>query len=201
LTYPTSIYRLAFSALYTFSIQQNLSINPSALFSRSKFLGVHLQSSSDVDEGGWGSTSYKEQSKDYLELAKRLKFPVIYVASGNSLSVFHFMVEAAAQSLPIKVVAKENLLSGNKLEELRKMTWEQADLVDHVFLQSVGFFAGIQESSFAWSVAIARTKCWGGEEAVCGDGGEALREGRWWKNNWSMIIGDYPSGSRGRIWP
>jgi hypothetical protein len=201
LTYPTSIYRLAFSALHTFSIQQNLSIDPPSLFSRSSFLGVHLQASSDVSEGGWGPTSYKEQSKDYLELARRLKFPVIYVASGNSLSVFQFMVEAAASSPPIKVVAKENLLSGNNLEELRKLTWEQVELVDHVFLQSAGFFAGIQESSFSWSVAMARTKCRGGEEGVCEERGETLMEGRWWKNNWSMIIGDCPPDFKGRIWP
>jgi hypothetical protein len=55
------------------------------------------------------------------------------------------MVEAAASSLPIKMVAKENLRSGNNLEELRKLTWEQVELVDHVFLQSAVFFAGTGE--------------------------------------------------------
>jgi len=48
---------------------------------------------------------------------------------------------------------------------------------------------------------MARTNCRGGEEGVCRERGETLREGRWWKNNWLLIIGDCPPDFRGRIWP
>jgi hypothetical protein len=200
LTFPTSIYHLAFSALHKFSTLQNVSIDPSSLHSQSTYLGVHFKTSSDDIKAGWGSSSYEKQSKHYLSLASTLKLPVIY-ASGNTISVFRFMAEAAALSLPIKVVTKETLLSKNELEELKSLTWDQAELVDHVLLQGAGFFAGIQESSLSWSVAMARGKCRGGEESVCGQRGETLREGRWWRDNWSMMLGDCASEFRGRTWP
>jgi hypothetical protein len=121
-----------------------------------------LQPSSATAKSGSASTSYEEKCRNFLSLATALNIPVIYVASEDSLFAFQLMAEAAVLSPPIAVVAKENLLSGGELEELGRLTWDQAALVDHVILQSAGFFAGTQESSFSWSVTISRARYWGG---------------------------------------
>lgn len=100
--------------------------------------------------------------------------------------------------LPLPLFLKNDLLTGHELEELRSLKRDQAALVDYVILQSAGFFAGMQESAISWNVAMARV---GKEGGVCGERSETVKEGSWWRDNWSLIIGDRPHEFKGRVWP
>jgi hypothetical protein len=124
LTFPASIYYLAFSVLHTLNERYNLSISPFALSSPTPYMGVHLRTSEDAIKAGW--SSYEVQSKHYLSLAASRSFSTIYVASGNATSIFQFTMEAAALSPPVTIVTKEDLLSADELMELRALTWDQA---------------------------------------------------------------------------
>jgi hypothetical protein len=198
LTFPASIYYLAFSVLHTLNERYNLSISPFALSSPAPYMGVHLRTSEDAIKAGW--SSYEVQSKHYLSLAASRSFSTIYVASGNATSIFQFTMEAAALSPPVTIVTKEDLLSADELMELRALTWDQAALIDYVVLESAGYFAGLVESSFTWNVAMKRAATRGREGAVCGEPHETGEGIAWW-DEWSEIMGVDPSEFRGKLWP
>ncbi|KAH8811173.1 hypothetical protein F5884DRAFT_876335 [Xylogone sp. PMI_703] len=195
LTFPTSAYQLAFSAIHRLHTQYRISIHPPSPFPRADFLGLHLRTSEDAVKAGW--SSYEAQSRHYLSLAKKLYFSIAYVASGNASSVSRFAEEAKGLVYPVTVVTKEDLIPAAEMEGL---TWDQAALIDYVILESASYFAGLVESSFTWNVAMGRAAARGGKRAVCGNQMNT-KDGIAWRDEWSEIMGNDPSEFMGKLWP
>ena len=101
---------------------------------------------------GW--PGYDMQAGAYLAQATLHNLSTIYVASGNVPDILRFRSDAALQNCT--VVAKEDLLSGADLDGLRRLTWDQQALVDFEVLSKSSQFGGIEQSSFAWKIAIKR---------------------------------------------
>jgi hypothetical protein len=138
----------------TYSFDTDLS----APFLPNSFFGVHLRTEKDAAEGwpapDWVYSRYDTQSKLYLEQAPRSSPAVIYVASGDLNEVAKFATDAAARNM--SVTTKFDHLSGQDLEELKNLAWDQQALVDFLVMMKAADFAGIAHSSFAWNIALKR---------------------------------------------
>ena len=103
-------------------------------------------------KAGW--PGYETQAGAYLAQAAKHNLSTIYVASGSTADVLRFRSDAASQNC--SVVTKEDLLTGTEMEELRGLTWDQQALVDFEMLAKSSQFGGIEQSSFAWKIALKR---------------------------------------------
>jgi hypothetical protein len=56
----------------------------------------------------------------------------------------------------MSVTTKFDHLSGQDLEELKNLAWDQQALVDFLVMMKAADFAGIAHSSFAWNIALKR---------------------------------------------
>jgi hypothetical protein len=116
------------------------------------FLGIHLRTESDA-LGFW--PTYDTQSEAYLKQARKRGFQVAYLATGDLTEADKF-TDAAVEIAQMKVVTKMDLLSGDDLDELESLTWDQQGLIDLVVLLGSEFFVGAQPSSFSIHVAMKR---------------------------------------------
>jgi hypothetical protein len=193
LTYPTNIYRLAFTALHNLDMKYHIPISPNLTSSSpSTYLGIHLRTAKDaVDHGSF--SSYEFQRDSYMSTAYTVNLPVANVASGNLTSIEMFADRAKYFIPGMTVTTKEDLLSGRDLMELHSLTWDQAALVDYVILERASFFAGVKESSFTWNVMLTRATVRGGVAAVCGPK-HWLGEHEVWRDPWTVVHGNFPEG-------
>jgi hypothetical protein len=116
------------------------------------FLGIHLRTESDA-LGFW--PTYETQSEAYLKQAQKRGFQTAYLATGNLTEADKF-VDAAIEMAQMRVVTKSDLLTGEDLEELESLSWDQQGIVDFVVLLGSEFFVGAMPSSFSVYMAIKR---------------------------------------------
>ena len=121
-------------------------------------------------------------------LAKKHSLFLMYAASGNTSSTAALIAEATAQSPPVTIVTKWDLLSGPDLELLDHLRWDQQALVDFLVLLRSSFFAGVDRSSFSWNVAAKRHVT--SENGTCGPDTDELPDGLAFRDEFSEIVGN-----------
>lgn len=162
-----SFYSLAFPLL---------PLDPSSPIHLHAFYGAHLRTESDTITAGWqapaeenGLSSLTElglnfsaQTDNYISHALSQNLNLIYAASGNATEIARFKEKAAAaihpNHPPLKVISKWDLLPIKQAEELRALHWDQQALVDLEILKRASAFGGMAKSSFAFTIAMARTE-------------------------------------------
>jgi len=177
--FRSDVRRLAASALYSLSTNLSPDLRANSGITSKAYMGAHLRTASDAAKAGW--PGYEVQAAAYLSQAAAHDLNVIYVASGSAPDIARFRSDAGVQNRT--VVTKEDLLRGEELEELRALSWDQQALVDFEVLSRSSSFGGIEESSFAWMVAVKRHLR---SEMVEMEG----VEGRAWEDELSVLYGE-----------
>lgn len=200
------VHRLAATIIYELYSSYRLDITPSVtttLPSANTFLGIHLRTANDILPE-W--LKYTDQASYFLSHIDSSDFitslPVIYVASGNATSIADFSIEADSLIQPKTILTKHDLLSGDDLAKLTSLTWDQQALVDLLVLSRSGFFMGMADSTFAWTIALDRRKT--SREGSCG-----IRKSNWKSHLWgtalrdefSDLMGNHAYGWEERMWP
>jgi hypothetical protein len=153
LQFRRDIRRLAAAVLHALSDTYSLHIDPRAGITTHAYLGAHLRTAIDASSAGW--TPYADQAARYLAQTAAHNLPVIYVASGDPESTARFRRDARTFG-DISVATKYDLLGGEELEAMERLTWDQQALIDYEVLLRSSSFGGIYQSSFAWNVALRR---------------------------------------------
>ncbi|KAI9732721.1 MAG: hypothetical protein M1818_007455 [Claussenomyces sp. TS43310] len=143
---------LAAKVLYALSNQFHLRLQSSGI-TPNAFLGAHLRTESDSAQAGW--RGYDEQAGFYLEQAEAQNLSLIYLATGNHDDMERFKTEAW-RDYDIVVTSKTDLLEGEELKELKALRFDQQGLVDFEVLLRASSFAGPEQSSFSWTIALRR---------------------------------------------
>jgi hypothetical protein len=212
---PPRMRRLAARVLYALSTRHELRLNPKVGLTTSSYFGVHLRTAADAAAVGWAG--YEEQASACLTAASAANFSLIYAASGDPEHLTQLTKDAMDQH-GIVVTTKSELLHGEDLEELRAMSWDQQALVDYETMLKSSFFAGLQPSSFSYSIAVKRHSA-----LMSPSVGEWWRDEDldphhrpWWNENGSKsgreanphdslstLLGERPSGFlfESTIWP
>lgn len=201
------VHRLAATALYELYSKYDLPINPTitnTLPFANTFVGIHLRTANDILPY-W--IKYDDQANYYISRIESSKFvsslPLMYIASGNATSIADFSdLQTDSLSQPKRVITKNDLLSGADLDELASLTWDQQALVDILVLSRSGFFMGMADSSFAWTIAVNRRKST--KAGTCG------YPTGWWKSkftgaalrdDFSDLMGNHGYGWEDKMWP
>jgi hypothetical protein len=145
--------RLASTILYNMSQKFGLELKSDTQVTPGKFYGAHLRTASDAIKAGW--MGYEEQAKNYLDHALFTNLTTIYVTSGSPSDIARFKTQATAQ-IGANVTTKHELLSQEDAAALNSLTWDQQGLVDYEVLLRSSAFGGIDQSSFAWNIAMRR---------------------------------------------
>ncbi|QSZ37718.1 hypothetical protein DSL72_008817 [Monilinia vaccinii-corymbosi] len=156
------VRRLATSTLRQISSWYDVTLNVSSTIVTPSFLGIHLKTEPEdtaeeilkrhVTPAPF--MHYDGQAKAYIALAKSMKTPIIYAASGDIESTNRLAIEAKAHG--IDVAHKEHLLKDHEREELSHLRWDQRALVDYLVLLRGEHFAGVGHSFFSWNVMLKR---------------------------------------------
>ncbi|KAH7410646.1 hypothetical protein BKA64DRAFT_638309 [Cadophora sp. MPI-SDFR-AT-0126] len=201
------VHRLAATALYSLYSRYDVPLDPSTATTQpfaNTFIGIHLRTANDILSYWLG---YDDQASYYIQRIKASEYlsslPVMYIASGNATSVTDFALEQEDSLVqPKHVITKHDLLSGSDAAELAALTWDQQALVDYLILSRSGFFMGMADSSFAWTIAVNRRKVT--EAGTCG-----FPKG-WWKgkvlgtalrDEFSDLLGKHGYGWEDKMWP
>jgi hypothetical protein len=159
LRFDAAILRLAGTVFYALNklYSLNLSPNVTGIPEKHKFYGAHLRT--DADAVASGFASYDEQSTTYLNAAEENRASLVYLASGSSADIEHFVKDAAERN--IGVATKYSLLESSKeyssaLKQLKGLRWDQQALIDYVLLLRSSHFGGTYASSFSWNIAFLR---------------------------------------------
>jgi hypothetical protein len=150
---PLRMRRLATRVLCALSARCALPIDPSIGLAVSGYFGVHLRTDADAAAVGWAG--YDQQASACLKAARTTNSTLIYAASGDPEHLAQLTSDAMEQH-GITVMTKSELLRGEDLEELKAMSWDQQALVDYEVLLRSSFFAGLQQSSFSYNIAVRR---------------------------------------------
>ncbi|CZT43304.1 uncharacterized protein RSE6_03316 [Rhynchosporium secalis] len=201
------IHRLAATALYRLHTIYGVQIDPSvattSVFADS-FIGIHLRTAKDILSYWLG---YEDQASYYIQRINASPYltslPIVFVASGNATSISDFSaLQEDSLVQPKHVLTKHDLLSGDDAVELAGLTWDQQALIDYLILSRSGFFMGMADSSFAWTIAVTRRK-----ETSAGTC--AFPKG-WWKSkllgtairdDYSDLLGKHGYGWEDKMWP
>ena len=135
-----------------------LKVNPSEPIPQGAFFGCHLRTSVDARNAGWLDIphgNFSAQTDAYISQAEAAGLHVIYVASGNADDIKRFETKAAEHGM--EVTSKADLLTGDGLEMLHGMDWDQQALVDYEVLLRSSVFGGFVKSSFSFNIALTRS--------------------------------------------
>lgn len=139
------------------------------------FVGMHLRTENDA-LGGW--PDFEQQSQAYLARIAALSSSSLpsstslssgagtgpglaFLATGNATEAARF-AELALERQQLRVLTKRELLahdefgSGELLERLDALSWDQQALVDFAVLLAADYFLGVSPSSFSMTVALKR---------------------------------------------
>ncbi|KAH7346260.1 hypothetical protein BKA65DRAFT_477475 [Rhexocercosporidium sp. MPI-PUGE-AT-0058] len=201
------VHRLAATALYELYSRYDVQIDPvtatTGIFADT-FIGIHLRTANDILSYWLG---YDDQADYYIERIRASEYltslPLMYIASGNATSVTDFSKEQEDQLVqPKHVITKHDLLSGAEEAELASLTWDQQALVDYLILTRSGYFMGMADSSFAWTIAVNRR--------VSTSAGTCGFPKGWWKSklmgtalrdDFSDLLGKHGYGWEDKMWP
>ncbi|KAJ8068261.1 hypothetical protein OCU04_003828 [Sclerotinia nivalis] len=156
------VRRLATSTLRQISSWYDVPLNVSSTIVTPSFLGVHLKTEpEEIAEGivkrhvtAAPFMHYDGQAEAYIALAKSMKTPLIYAASGDIDSTHKLAIEAKGHG--IDVTHKEDLLKEHEREELSHLRWDQRALIDYLVVLRGEYFAGVGHSMFSWNVMLKR---------------------------------------------
>lgn len=162
LKFRPDVRRLATSTLRQMSSWYDVPLNVSSTIVTPSFLGVHLKTEpEEISEGiakrhvtAAPFTHYDGQAEAYIALAKSMKTPLIYAASGDIDSTHKLAIEAKGHG--IDVTHKEDLLKEHEREELSHLRWDQRALIDYLVVLRGEYFAGVGHSMFSWNVMLKR---------------------------------------------
>lgn len=198
------VRRLAAQIIHAMAVKFSLPIDPSSPLHPNAFFGAHLRTESDAAAAGWLSiphANFSAQTSAYEAQAYAAGLKVLYVASGSQTELERFRGKAWRQ-YGMNVTWKHDLLGGEELRRLQKMTWDQQALVDYEVLMKASVFGGFVKSSFSWNIAVRRHEVMGGgglgfrvedpyshlsverDEAGrhrAGDSGDVVEDGTDWK--------------------
>lgn len=156
-----------YAAIAMFNMAKNESpdLFPSDRIHKKAFYGAHLRTEADTISAGWQAPpsdtefglNFTIQTSSYMQAAVAHGLSIIFAASGNTSEVEHFKQVAAANSPPLTVLNKWDLLSEAEGDALQAMHWDQQALVDLEILKRCSVFGGMAKSSFAFLIAVART--------------------------------------------
>lgn len=161
-----------------------------------EFLGVHLRTENDA-MNFW--PVYDVQAQGYLRKAQEGKYRSSYLATGNITEAYKFEKQAMDVA-KMKVLTKQDLLTGNDLEALNALTWDQQGLVDFIVLLGSTYFVGTMPSSFSVYMTLKRHLKTGGlytrpyKAGTDGDGYSYLvgRYEQYWEDWLFMFDGMWP---------
>lgn len=145
------VRRLAATVL--FELSQNFNLGLEATNMASGFFGAHLRTAEDATKAKW--TGYSLQAAEYLKQASKKHLSTIYIATGSDDDMDRFAQQAWSEH-QYNSTWKDQLLKGPDLALLSELSWDQQALVDYLVMLKSASFAGIQESSFAWNIALRR---------------------------------------------
>lgn len=153
------VRRLAATVTYNLAHRFQLEMDPILSYYPQAYYGAHLRTESDAAKAGWlgdqPHANFTSQTNTYLDAAAKRKLNVIYTASGSLDDLGNF-TEKAWAGYHINVTHKHDLLSGDELEALNQLSWDQQALVDYEVLQRCSYFSGFVKSSFSFNIAITR---------------------------------------------
>ncbi|KAG9240319.1 hypothetical protein BJ878DRAFT_526763 [Calycina marina] len=200
------VYRLAAIILYELSSKYDFPIDQfynTAKPALNSFLGVHLRTSNDMLPF-W--LTYEDQVAYYLSRicssSAISSLPVIYVASGNATSIRKFSEELQKMPSPKSVLTKRDILSGDTLQELDNLTWDQQALVDLLVLSRGAYFIGMADSSFAWLISHGRRRFSSGGTCQISKGfWKSKIWGTAFRDEYSDLMGNHGYGWEDHMWP
>lgn len=122
------------------------------------YMGIHLRTETDALDF-W--PKYEFQALGYIEQAGKRGLKHAYIASGDAKEG-HKFGELALEHIGMKVYGKTDLLKGDAMKKLNKLSWDQQALVDFLVLTKSSHFAGCSFSSFSMNIAVKRHIMTGG---------------------------------------
>jgi len=147
------IRHIAGLVFYALSKQYSLNLIPTEFIMPASFLGVHLRTEDDATRAGY--IGYDGQAPFYLRQAVIHNLSVIYVASGSYIDTDRFK-ETAWEDHGFNASTKHDLLEGDDLLDLERLSFDQQGLVDYEVLLRSRSFGGMCLSTFAWNIASKR---------------------------------------------
>lgn len=149
--FPQNVRVLAAKVLYAMQEMYGIKVLKTGI-APNQFLGAHLRTEADADRAGY--QRYESQSEHYLHMAEHINLSQIYVACGHIPDLER--IRNAAWKRDLNVLTKYDLLKGDDLKELTNLRWDQQALVDYGVLERASMLGGIEESSFAFNLAMKR---------------------------------------------
>jgi Holliday junction resolvase len=193
LSFRNDTRALAAKILWELKKKFDVDIEPTKAINQNAFYGAHLRLEQDAlwawpPEDGWVFGAMDTQFDEQFKNLRRTGLSVVYVASGNETVVDLFAESASMRNMPISVVTKDDLLTGDDRRQLDKMTFDQRGLVDFLVMFKASAFMGVAHSSFPWTVALRRHEL-SRYKTYANEGSDLLRD------EYSIIMGmaaDYP---------
>jgi len=152
LRFPLAIRELSAKVLWEMSQQRGVQLQLKGITPRA-FMGAHLRT--EKDAGDAGMSSYDQQSRFLLDRAVEQNYSLVYVASGNPADTSRLRQDGWA-SRDLTVMTKFDLLPREDIRVLEQLRWDQQALVDFGVMMRSSFFAGTDESSFSFQIAMSR---------------------------------------------
>ncbi|CAK4034787.1 Hypothetical predicted protein [Lecanosticta acicola] len=171
------VRRYAAIAMSNLAAVYGVHLNASERVHQRAFYGAHLRTESDAIGAGYTSGNcdesscpldFEAQTDSYIDAAREHGLRHIFVASGNQTEAENFKAKAAAQSPPLIVVDKWDLLPPEESRLLQAYHWDIQALVDYEIMMRCSVFGSISQSSFGWTIAVART-VWMDENGIVND--------------------------------
>lgn len=183
--------KLATTVLQELQEKFELDLEPSES-TVSGIFGAHLRTAADAAKAHW--TDYSLQAARYLEQAAKEHISIIYVATGSAEDMKRFSNQAWSQ-YRYNTTSKIHLLQGDDLTLLESLSWDQQGLVDFLVMLRCSSFAGIEQSSFAWNIALKRH--------TLSSNADYLMNGEAFRDEYSMLLGRVGAGSfiAHSMWP
>ncbi|KAK0734002.1 hypothetical protein B0T26DRAFT_633050 [Lasiosphaeria miniovina] len=150
--------RLAAAALYNLSKGFGFNLDPRKGIKESTFVGAHLRTETDVDSL---VPDYESQAAYLLDFIVNSRVRVVFLATGATEEQTTAFV-ARARDFNVTVVLKKDILHGDDLALLDRLSWDQRALVDYEIMLRAGLMAGPSESGYAWNLALRRRAISGG---------------------------------------
>jgi hypothetical protein len=190
------IRRVAASGLFNLQKRFGLRLDPRNGIRQDSFVGVHLRTEADA-EGIFAN--YETQADSYVTEVIDNQMPVVYVATGDTGENVAALA-ARLRDHDVTTIVKNDILDGQDLSTMRRLTWDQRALVDYEIMLHCGLMLGLSDSAFSWNLAMRRANAYRshGEPPPVEQRGDVQ-----WQDRFSTLFGrsDYGSVFRATIWP
>jgi hypothetical protein len=190
------IRRIAASGLFNLQKRFGLKLDPRSGIRQDAFIGVHLRTEADA-EGIFAN--YETQAGIYIAEIVDKQIPLVYVATGDTGDNVTALA-ARLRDFDITTILKNDVLDGQDLTAMRRLTWDQRALVDYEIMLRCGLMLGLSDSAFSWNLAMRRANAYRshGEAPPVEQRGDIQYQDRF-----STLFGrsDFGKVYRATIWP